>query len=147
MSSRNEKQFQNYFMKIAKPLNFYRTSLVNGSGFPDVVGFHGERYSLVELKDLELGKRGNKKLKQCFQPTQPPWYMDYFARGGKRLFVAWRVRHEDKKWYGLWHLQEPEVKALIRNELYFSDLNDNPFYTHYDNCKQMIEEIEEIEEI
>lgn len=141
--SKAEKNFQNYFMKIAKPLNYYRTSLVNGSGFPDVIGFHGNRYSLVELKDIELGKRGDRKLKQLFQPTQPPWYSEYLAKGGNSLFVAWRVRDWDgsNKRYGLWVLGKSAVAHLINNDITYRDLVRFAYW-EFKTCKKMIEEIE-----
>jgi len=142
--NKNEKSFQNYFMSIARPLNYYRISLVNGAGFPDIVGFHGEQHSLVELKDLILGKRGDRLLKQYFESTQPPWYLDYFERGGCRLFVAFKIRdsQDSSKWYGLLQLSKEIVLKLIRNELKYSDLKNESEYEEYDTCKEMIMDIE-----
>ena len=134
----NEKGYQNYFIKIAKPLNYHRIALINGNGFPDILGFHGSRHSLVELKDFALGKRGDKKLMPLFKPTQPPWYAEYFKDGGSRLFVSWRVTDwdESNKRYGLWQLTMSDV--LNMGELKYSDLSDL-LYTEYSSCKDMIE--------
>lgn len=140
--SKQEKQFQSYFMKIAKPLNYHRTSLSSGGGFPDIVGFHGEKHSLVELKDLVLGKRGDRKLSGCFEDSQPPWYINYFKNGGSRLFVAFRIRDYDEtnKRYGLWQLTKQTVLDL--DTLKYSDLKEKWKYTEYEMCKEMIEAIE-----
>jgi hypothetical protein len=141
--SKNEKSFQNYFMKIAKPLNYYRTSLTSGSGYPDVTGFHGDRYSLVELKHIVLGKRGNKKLSSIFQDTQPPWYLNYFANGGTRLFVAWKVEDFDgsNKRYGLWKLTKHDVLTL--DVIHYQDLATYKQYREFSSCKEMVESISE----
>jgi len=139
---KNEKSFQNYFMKIAKPLNFYRTSLSTGSGFPDTLGIHGSRHSFVELKDLILGKKGERKLRQYFEDSQPPWYIEYFRRGGKRLFVAMRIRNEEKKWYGLIQLTPELVMKLVANDLKYTDLKESCHYKEYHSCKDMVEHIE-----
>ena len=143
--SKNEKSFQNYFMKIAKPLNYYRTSLATGSGYPDVTGFHKGRHSLVELKDLELGKRGNKKLRQCFELSQPPWYMTYLRQGGTRLFVAFRIRDaEDRKWYGLLRMTTCTVRMLAANEYSYRDMRESPNYKEFTSCKDMINNVSKI---
>lgn len=142
--SKQEKSFQAYFMKLAKPLNYHRISLTNGSGFPDVIGFHGDRHSLVELKDLELGVRGDRKLRQFFEDTQPPWYAEYLAEGGKRLFVSFRIRNaQGAKWYGLWQIEPISLKGLIANVFTYLDMCAVPkYYQEYKTCKEMIEEIE-----
>ena len=144
--AKQEKSFQNYFTKLAKPLNYHRTSLSNGSGFPDITGFHGDRHSLVELKDLVLGKRGDRLLKQDFEPSQPPWYADYLKKGGTRLFVAFRIREWDEsgKRYGLLKMTTPVLMKLINNELKYTDLNCDDTYHEYVHCKDMIEEIENV---
>ena len=142
---KNEKSFQNYFMKIAKPMNYHRTSLTNGGGYPDITGFHGSKHSLVELKDLVLGKKGERKLRQYFEDSQPPWYIEYFRRGGKRLFVAFRIRNseESSKWYGLLQMTPDLVKRLAANELRYSDIMNHYQYREYRQCTEMIKEIEE----
>ena len=142
---KSEKQFQNYFMKIAKLYNFYRTSILNGSGYPDVTAFHGERHSLIELKDLVLGKRGDRKLRGLFEETQPPWYIQYFLQGGKRLFVVWRVTEHDGsgKRYGVWKLTKVDTIQLSRNLLYYKGLI-NKQYIECSTVKKLIEIIEEM---
>ena len=141
--SKNERSFQNYFMTLARPLNFYRTALATGSGYPDITGFHGDSHSLVELKDIELGPTGNKLMKQMFQKTQPRWYMEYLSKGGKRLFIAFRIRdNQDRKYYGLWHPSIFEIKELAANNLTFKDVCASEYYRQYLVCVDMIEEIE-----
>lgn len=137
-----ERSFQNYFMSIAKPLNYYRTSLTSGSGYPDITAFHGERHSLIELKDIVLGKRGDKKLAGVFQPSQIPWYLNYFACGGCRLFVAFRITNADatNKRYGLWKLTKDDVLAI--DEYYYSKLLEIDSYREYKTLKELIEDIE-----
>lgn len=143
--TKDEKAFQNYFMKLAKPLNYYRTSLTSGGGFPDVLGIHGEYHSFVELKDMILGKTKDHLLKQFFEPSQPPWYMDYFFNGGKRLFVAWRIRsnQESGKWYGLLRLTPELVLSIVKNELKYSHIKYTDDYEEFDTCIDMIREIEQ----
>ena len=143
--SKDEKSFQTYFMTLAEPLNYYRTSLTSGSGYPDVTGFHGDKHSLVELKDIVLGKKGDRLLKQFFEITQPPWYLDYLQKGGTRLFVAWRIRDtREKKWYGLLHLNKDLVMRLARNELRYSHLKKYclGYYQEYSTCIDMVKDIE-----
>lgn len=142
----NEKAYQNYFMKIAKPLNYHRTALLNGGGFTDTLGIHGEKHSLVELKDFALGKRGDKKIRTLFKDSQPPFYIRYFQNGGLRLFVSFRICDYDgsNKRYGLWQLTKQAV--LDMEDLYYSDMVKDPFfwYKEYSSCKEMIEEIQYI---
>jgi len=141
----NEKSFQNYFMKIAKPLNYHRIALINGTGFPDILGFHGAKHSLVELKDLQLGKRGDKKIRPLFKDSQPPWYAEYFKDGGSRLFVSWRVTDHDgsNKRYGLWQMRMKDVMEI--DQIKYSDL-ENRLYSEYPSCKDMIEIIQYLPE-
>jgi len=140
----SEKSFQNYWMKIGKPLNHYRIALVNGTGFPDILALHGPKHSLIELKDFALGKRGDKKIAPLFKPSQFPWYIKYFQNGGTRLFVAFRIcdHDESNKRYGLWHLTKEQV--LHMDDLYYSDLSGDlgGEYKEYSSCKTMIEDIE-----
>ena len=141
--SKNEKQFQNYFMKVAKPFNFHRTAILNGSGYPDVTAFHGERHSLIELKDLVLGKRGDRKLIGLFEKSQTPFYVSYFQHGGKRLFVAWRVTdwNGSNKRYGVWKLNMHDAMGLSGR--YYKDLSSRN-YREFSNCTEMIKAIEEM---
>jgi len=140
---KSERAFQAYFMQIAKPMNYHRISLTSGSGFPDVAGFHGSRYSLVELKDLILGKRGDRKLRGLFEASQPPWFIQFFKAGGDRLFIAFRIRDfdESNRRYGLWKPTWAEVMDL--GNLSYSYLKDVASgYQEFPICKDMIESIE-----
>lgn len=138
----NEKSFQTYFIHIGKPLNYHRIALINGNGFPDIVGFHGAKHSLVELKDLVLGVKGNKKIRPLFKDSQPPWYIRYFQDGGNRLFVSTRITNHDggDRRYGLWQLTKQIV--LDMDDLYYSDLRKMDTYKEYHACKDMVEDIE-----
>lgn len=140
----NEKSFQNYWMKIGKPLNHYRIALINGTGFPDILALHKGKHSVIELKDFALGKKGDKKLASLFKDSQPPWYINYFKNGGSRLFVAFRITdHDDSnKRYGLWQLCKRDVLNI--DQLYYSDLTHDAFiqYAEYSSCKEMIMDIE-----
>lgn len=131
----SEKQFQSYFMKNIP--HGYRTALTSGGGFPDVLAVQGERHSLIELKRLEIGPSGDKKVSTVFEPTQKPWYAEYLHKGGKRLFVVFKlndgygVLHVDKdvirdfdhiQYRDLWKYRYAEYKVLgelIRE--YFSE--------------------------
>ena len=101
-----EKNFQAYFMTQVP--HGYRTSLISGGGFPDSLLIHGNQHSFVELKVLYVGKSGDKKLKSSFKPTQPPWYAEYLTKGGKRLFVLFRLNEG----YGLLHVDMGFVRAI-----------------------------------
>ena len=143
----NEKSFQNNFMKHGKPLNYYRIALINGTGFPDILGIHGPSHSLIELKYLVLGKRGDKKIRPLFKDSQPPFYINYFMNGGTRLFVAFQIHDwdESNKRYGLWQLRKQDV--LNMDEIRYSDLKEGVFlYTEYSSCKDMIEQISSLPE-
>jgi len=140
----SEKAFQNYFMSVGKALNYHRTSLINGNGYPDITGFHGAKHSLVELKYVELGKKGNKKIRPLFKSSQPPWYIEYFKNGGNRLFVAFKIVDfgGDNKRYALWQLRKQDI--LDMDDLMYKDLSHDPgfVYKEYTSCKVMIEEIQ-----
>jgi len=109
-----EKAFQTYFMKTVP--HVYRTSLVSGGGFPDCLIIHENKYSMVELKVLHLGKNGDKKLKSLFKPTQPPWYMNYLSKGGERLFIVFKADTV----YGLIHVNKDFVREI--DTIHYSDL-------------------------
>lgn len=126
----SEKSLQQYFMKTIP--HGYRTSLTTGGGFPDVLLIHGDRHSLVELKVIELGKRGDKKLKGLFKPTQPPWYANYLVKGGTRLFVVFQIG----KRYGILHVGMLFVREL--DDLMYSDLK-RFHYTEHNILKELID--------
>ena len=129
----NEKSFQTYFMKILP--HGYRTSLVNGSGFPDILAIRREEHFLIELKMLHIGVSGNKKLKGLFQPTQIPWYYRYLKEGGTRLYVMFRL--EDN--YGLLHVSKEFCKNI--NTLKYLDMvKDWANYTEYKSLKELVDE-------
>ena len=115
----SEKNFMNYFMKTVE--HGYRTSLIAGGGFPDCLLIHGERHSLVELKLLEIGPSGDRKLKGLFKQSQPPWYMNYLAKGGYRLFVVFKTIPWGKpNCYGLLHVSREFVRDI--DTVKYSDL-------------------------
>lgn len=91
---------------MANVAHGYRTGI--GAGFPDCVLIRGDRHSLVELKLLEVGPTGDKKLSGLFKAAQPPWYMGYLSKGGTRLFVVFKLN----KGYGLLHVSEEFVRHL-----------------------------------
>lgn len=125
----SEKSFQAYFMKSVP--HGYRISLTTGGGFPDVLLIHGERHSLVELKVLELGKRGDRKLKGLFKPTQRPWYAGYLAKGGTRLFVVFRL----EKSYGCLYVDRDFLSVF--DTVKYSDLSSH-IYFEYSTLKELI---------
>jgi len=133
--STSEKVFQSHFLKHCD--HAYRTSLTSGSGFPDsiVINKKGE-VNFVELKILELGKRGDKKLGATFQLTQPAWYLRFLVAGGKRLFVAWQI----EKRYGLLRITKDFVMNV--DVLKYSDLLKMEEYKEYPNVRELIKEFE-----
>lgn len=131
-----EKNFQSYFIKQVP--HGYRTALTTGGGFPDVLLIHGERHSLVELKILELGPSGNKKLSGLFKKTQPPWFWNYLSLGGKRLFVLFRIGGAHDA-YGLLRMEYDFLRNL--DTLKYLDLKKGFFhYEEYTNLKELIHE-------
>jgi hypothetical protein len=125
----SEKSFQSYFLRNVP--HAYRTALATGGGFPDVLVIQGERHSLVELKILEIGPSGDKKLGGLFKKTQPPWYWQYLSDGGERLFVLFRLAER----HGLLHVDIPFLRAL--DTIKYTDLGMHR-YTEYDNLKDLI---------
>jgi hypothetical protein len=132
----NEKAFQSYFMKVVD--HGYRTALLTGGGFPDVLLIHGDRHSLVELKVLEIGPSGNRKIKGLFKPTQPPWYLDYLYKGGTRLFVVTKVTQDGNSRYGL--LPVTKSFCLSLGALKYSHLKDYG-YKEYKTLKELVSEL------
>jgi len=126
----SEKSFQSYFMRTIR--HGYRISLTTGGGFPDVLLIHGSLHSLVELKVLELGKQGDKKLSGLFKPTQPPWYMDYLSKGGQRLYVVLKL----ESGYGVIMVTMDFVRQL--DLLYYSDL-PKFLYTEHKTLKELVD--------
>lgn len=119
----NERSFQTYFMKQCP--HGYRTALVNGSGFPDVLMINGGYHCLVELKILEIGKSGNKKLASVFQKTQIPWYMNYKKKKGENLWVVFKLN----KGYGVLFVTEEFCRDIPK--LYYKDLVESDKYVFY----------------
>lgn len=129
----SEKSFQAYFMKQVP--HGYRISLIAGGGFPDVLLVHGDRHSLVELKLLEVGPSGDKKLLGLFKQSQPPWYINYLAKGGTRLFIVFKL----KRGYGVLHVNKEFIRDL--DKLRYSDLWDQKYnYQGYLILSQLIKE-------
>lgn len=131
----SETSYQAYFLKAAQ--HAYRTALVTGSGFPDVIVLHGEdRYSLVELKLLSIGPSGNRKLKSLFKKSQPPWYAEYLARGADRLFVVFRL----KDVHGLLHVDMDFVRNI--ENIRYGDL-PRYRYREYPTVSELLEALDE----
>ena len=135
----SEKSFQQYFMKTIP--HGYRISLIQGGGFPDCLLIHGDRHSLVELKLLEIGPSGDKKLKGLFKQSQPPWYLNYLAKGGTRLFVVFKIVFSDTVCsYGVLHVQTRFIRDL--DDIRYRELFDHD-YVERATVKEVIYEIEE----
>lgn len=128
----SEKNFQAYF--VGQVPHCYRTALTTGGGFPDCLVVQGEKHSLVELKILEIGPSGNKKLKGLFKKAQPPWYWQYLSNGGKRLFVVFRLNDG----YGVLRVDHVFLRAL--DTLTYKDMQENCWYFEYSNLKDLIHE-------
>ena len=130
-----EKVFQNYFLKHCTL--GYRTSLSSGSGFPDCIVMGRDGYArFVELKELKLGKRGDKKLGNTFQLTQPSWYLKFLVNKGKNLFVAFQI----DKTYGLLRVTRDFVMGI--DALYYSDMVKSEHYKEFTSVKELIKELE-----
>ena len=128
----SEKSFQSYVMKILP--HAYRTSLVNGSGFPDILAIRDKEHFLIELKMLHIGPSGNKKLKGIFQPTQIPWYYRYLKEGGTRLYVMFRL--EDN--YGLLHVSKEFCRNISTYK--YLDMYVSSRYKEYKTLKELVDE-------
>lgn len=126
----SEKSFQSYVMKLMP--HAYRTSLVNGSGFPDMLAIKGKIHFLIELKMLHIGVTGNKKLKSLFKQSQIPWYFQYLKEGGESLYVMFKL--EDK--YGLLHVDEEFCRNI--NTIKYLDLKMKYRYSEYKTLKELI---------
>ena len=127
----SETSFKAYFMKIVE--HGYRTALVTGSGFPDCLLINRDQHSFVELKKLEVGPSGDKKLKGLFKKTQPPWYMNYLVRGGTRLFILFKLNSG----YSILHVNMDFVRNL--DTVKYSDL-PGYYYAEYASLKNLIKE-------
>ena len=131
----SEKSFQNYFMKIAP--HAYRTSLTSGSGFPDLIMIHeNDTVSLVELKLLQVGPSGDKKLKSLFKVSQTPWYRNFIFKGGRRVFVAFKLNSG----YGLLRV----TVEFIANwgTIKYSQMKQMGCYDEFDNLRSLIKALE-----
>lgn len=128
--TKQEKNFQTYFMKVADHCR--RSSTAPGE--PDTQVIRGLRTYRVELKILQVGSSGDKKIKPVFKPTQSPWYIDFICKGGLGLYVLFRLN----KGYGI--LKVDKRFCLNINNLYYSDLIKSELYREYDNLKELISE-------
>ena len=93
----------------------------------------GNEHYLVELKLLQIGLSGNKKLKGLFKPTQPPWYLNYLAKGGRRLYVVFKLN----KGYGVLLVTREFVSNI--DKVKYSDMV-SPLYQEYPTLKELIRE-------
>ena len=126
----SEKNFQAYFM--TQVCHGYRTALISGGGFPDCLLIRGTDHSFVELKLLPIGPSGDRKLRSVFKKTQPPWYAEYLAKGGCRLFILFRL----EKGYGLLRVTKEFVRAI--EVVRYSELKERYEYAEYTNLKDLI---------
>ena len=129
----SEKSFQNYLMKLLP--HGYRTSLVNGGGFPDILAIKRNKHFFIELKVMKLGVTGNKKLKSLFKPSQNPWYFQYLKKGGDSLYVMFQLENT----YGLLKVNETFCRNI--NTVKYLDLIDGPDYdyTEYSKLKELVD--------
>jgi hypothetical protein len=132
----SEQAFQNYLLSVVD--HGYRTALINGGGFPDVLLIHCNLHSFVEVKDMSIGPSGDRKLHGLFKKTQPPWYAEYLSKGGERLYVVFKVTHSDgAKRYGILHVTMDFVRGLP--EAKYSDLFTEYRYLEYPTLKELID--------
>jgi len=131
----NEKTFQTYFMKLLP--HGYRTSLVNGSGFPDCLAIRREEHFMVELKMLNIGPSGNKMLRGLYKPSQLPWHLDYLYKGGTRLYTIFKL---DGK-YGIIHENMGYIKDVVAGLKYLDMWNiPSPYtYREYKSLKELVD--------
>lgn len=131
----SEQAFQTYFLDVVH--HGYRTALINGGGFPDVLLIHCDKHSFVELKEMSLGPSGDRKIHGLFKKTQPPWYADYLSKDGERLYVVFKVTKSDgEKRYGILHVTMEFVRALP--ELKYSQMFDHR-YLEYPTLKALVD--------
>jgi hypothetical protein len=90
------------------------------------------RIGQKELKLLPLGPSGDRKLRPLFKKTQPPWYAEYLAKNGERLYVLFRL----EKAYGLLHVTKEFVRAI--EVVRYRELEGRYKYTEYDNLKELL---------
>lgn len=131
----SEKNFQSYFFRTVP--HGYRTALTTGGGFPDGILIHGDRHSMVELKIIEIGPSGNKKIKGLFKKTQPPWYWQYLAKGGTRLYVVFRIGGL-KDAYGVLRVTNDFLRSI--DTIDYKGLCQMPEYTEHDNLTDLLKE-------
>ncbi len=126
----SETNFQAYFLKQVR--HGYRTALISGGGFPDCLLIHEDLHSFVELKLLPIGPSGDRKLRPLFKDTQPPWYMEYLAKNGERLYVLFRL----EKKYGLLHVTKEFVRAI--EVVRYRELSERYEYEEFKTLKELI---------
>ncbi len=102
----SESAFQSYFLKLVP--HGYRTALISGSGFPDVLVVQGSITNYVEVKILDIGPSGDRAIRTVFKKTQGPWYAEYLHKGGNKLYVLFKLN----KGYGLLHVDKKFVDDL-----------------------------------
>ena len=119
-----------YFMKQVR--HGYRTALISGGGFPDCLLINGTDHSFIELKILPIGPSGDRKLRSLFKKTQPPWYAEYLAKGGCRLYVLFRL----EKGYGILRVTKEFVRDI--EVVRYRGLSERYEYAEYDTLKELI---------
>ena len=128
----SEKTLQNYFMKLLP--HGYRTSLVNGGGFPDVLIIREEKHALIELKVLKLGPTGNKMIRGLYKKSQMPWHMQYFNRKGLELYTVFKLSNS----YGVIKESKEYVRAVVKG-LTYKQMKEEYDYKEYKTLKEVVD--------
>lgn len=128
-----EKSFEAYFAKLC---DSYRMALIASNGFPDRLVVKGDKYFLIELKRLELGKRGDKMLRGLYKPTQIPWHLDYLVnKGGNSLYTLFKLKHS----YGIVH-ESPEYCRAVLDGLKYKEMKYRFSYEEYKTLKELVDD-------
>lgn len=123
-----EKEFQRYFMKKAGHVHRASTE----AGEPDTQIVDGLKTYRIELKIMKVGVSGNMKIKPLFKPSQIPWYLDFISKGGKGLYVAFRLN----KGYGLLEVTKDFCTHL--NDIYYKHLKEHYSYTEFKTLDELL---------
>jgi hypothetical protein len=126
----SEANFMSYFLKQVP--HGYRTEVIGNPGFPDCLLISGTEHYFVELKILKIGPSGDRKLRSVFKKTQRPWYHQYLAKGGCRLFVVFHLGDR----YGILRITQAFLDAF--DVVRYRELKDRYIYKEYGILKELI---------
>jgi len=78
-----EKRFEDKLLQALRDSGFFaiHPNIMNAPGFPDILAIHGKTVSLIEVKTIE---KMESLIHKSFQPTQLPFYLNFFRSGGSR---------------------------------------------------------------